>query len=905
MKKLLLTLIIGFFFALQGNGQSLWNKTSEDRLLSFEKMDRASKPTESLIYSLDFNLFKEQLLNAPSRDVTTNSSLIISFPMSNGQMNRFKIFETSLLHPELAAKFPDIKTYVGKSVDDNISVVHFSTTIFGLHAMIFTPNDGTVLIDTFTKNLNNYIVYNKSNLVKTTDHTRQCLVEDSASDSHDLSGRSASSLLASDGLFRTYRLAMACTIEYAAYHVTAAALPVTATTAQKKAAVQAAMTVTMTRVGGVYEKDMSLRFQFVANNDAVIFITTDSFSNTNANALIGESQTVIDANIGSANYDIGHTVSTGGGGLAQRPSVCVTGKARGITGSPAPVGDAYDIDFVAHEVGHQFGANHTFAGDTGNCTGNRSNTTAVEPGSGTTIMAYAGICSPQDVQSNSNDYFHAVSIAEMVAHITGSGNCVTGVANGNSAPVVATLSNFTIPFGTAFKLTAPTATDANGDALTYCWEQNNGTFNTNSTALPSATATNSTNFRSLSPVTSEVRYFPKFSDVLNGNLAPTWEIVPTVARTMNFALTVRDNRTPNGGQTARRDNVVTFANVGPFTITSPSVADVSWPLGSTQTITWNVAGTTANGINTANVNILISTDGGANFTTLLANTPNDGTQAIVVPSPASPNCRILIEAVGNIFYAVSKNIAIGYTVSTACNTYSNNTALAVPDGTGSNIPGAVVSKTIVVPAPASVISDVNVTLGFTHTYIEDLVIAMNHPDGTQVGLWNRNCDNAPGTLQYVFDDAAAATVPTTGCTATSGTWKPVSLLSNLNGKNNNGTWTLLAADYFNGDIGTINNWSIEVCAQTATLVMEDFGLDNFVVYPNPNNGEFTVQFNSNSTNEIFINVHDMRGREIFSKNYQNSGLFAESLKLDNVQAGVYLVTVQDGNRKEVKKIVVE
>lgn len=905
MKKLLLTLIVGFFFASQGNGQSLWNKTSEDRLLSFEKMDRASMPTESLIYSLDFNLFKEQLVNAPSRDVTTNSSLIISFPLSNGQMNRFKIFETSLLHPELAAKFPDIKTYVGKSVDDNISVVHFSTTIFGLHAMIFTPNDGTVLIDTFTKNLNNYIVYNKSKLVKTVDYTRQCLVDDSASDSHDSNGRSASSLLASDGLFRTYRLAMACTIEYAAYHVTAAGLPGTATTAQKKAAVQAAMTVTMTRVGGVYEKDMSLRFQFVANNDAVIFITTDSFSNTNANALIGESQTVIDANIGSANYDIGHTVSTGGGGLAQRPSVCVTGKARGITGSPAPVGDAYDIDFVAHEVGHQFGANHTFAGDAGNCAGNRSNTTAVEPGSGTTIMAYAGICSPQDVQSNSNDYFHAVSIAEMVAHITGAGNCVTGVPNGNSAPVVAALSNFTIPFGTAFKLTAPTATDANGDSLTYCWEQNNGTFNANSTALPSATATNSTNFRSLSPVTSVVRYFPKFSDVLNGNLAPTWEIVPTVARTMNFALTVRDNRTPNGGQTARRDNVVTFANVGPFTITSPNVADVSWPVGSTQTITWNVAGTTANGINTANVNILISTDGGANFTTLLANTPNDGTETITVPGPASPTARILIEAVGNIFYAVSKNIAIGYTVSTACNTYSNNTALAIPDGVAANTPGAVVNKTIVIPAPASVISDVNVTLGFTHTYIEDLVIAMNHPDGTQVGLWNRNCDNAPGTLQYVFDDAAATTVPTTGCTATSGTWKPVSLLANLNGKNNNGTWTLLAADYYNGDTGTINNWSIEVCAQTATLVMEDFGLDNFVVYPNPNNGEFTVQFNSNSTNEIFINVHDMRGREIFSKNYQNSGLFAENLKLDNVQAGVYLVTVQDGNRKEVKKIVVE
>lgn len=903
MKKLLL-LVIVFLSLSIGNAQSLWNKTTESRIQGLEKMDRASMPTEFQLYSLDFDAIKQQLALAPSRDVTSTSTVIVSFPNANGKLENYRIFQSSVLHPDLAAKFPDIKTYVGQSVEDNVSTIHISATIFGLHAMVLSPNQGTILIDTYTKNLGNYIVYNKSKLYKTLDYTRQCLVDDTASDSPAVGNKNTLSTLASDGLFRTYRLAMACTIEYAAYHVTAAGLG-TGTLVQKKAAVQAAMAVTMVRVGGVYEKDMSLTFQFVANNDAVIFIDTDGFNNTNANTLIGQSQTVIDGAIGTANYDIGHTVSTGGGGLAQRPSVCVAGKARGITGSPAPVGDAYDIDFVAHEMGHQFGANHTFAGDAGNCAGNRSNTTAVEPGSGTTIMAYAGICSPQDVQGNSNDYFHAISIQEMVAHITGAGNCVTGVANGNAAPVIAPLSNYTIPYGTPFKLTAPTATDSNGDVLTYCWEQNNGTFNANSTPLPSTTATNSSNFRSFNPTTDTFRYFPKFADVLNGNTSTTWEVLPNVARTMNFAVTVRDNRMPNGGQTARRDNVVTYANVGPFQMTSPSVADVTWPIGSSQTITWNVAGTTANGINTANVNILISTNGGTSFTTLVANTPNDGSETITVPGPASTTARILIEAVGNVFYTVSKNIAIGYTVTTTCNTYSNNTAMPIPDGAGANTPGTVVSKTIVVPAPSGVISDVNVTLGFTHTYIEDLVIAMNHPDGTQVSLWNRNCDNAPGTLQYVFDDAGAAVVPNTGCTATSGTWKPQSLLSTLNGKNNVGTWTLLAADFFNGDTGTINNWSIEVCAQTAVLVTENFGLDNFVLYPNPNNGNFNIQFNSSISDQVQVNVHDMRGREIFNKNYQNTGMFNQNLNLDNVQSGVYLVTVKNGNRKEVKKIVVE
>ena len=437
---------------------------------------------------------------------------------------------------------------------------------------------------------------------------------------------------------------MACTVEYAAFHITAAGLG-SGTLAQKKAAVLSAMVITMARVNGVFENDMSFRMNLVANNDLIIFVDSDSFDNSNtANALLNQSQTVIDATIGSANYDIGHTVSTGGGGVAQLNSPCGSGKARGITGQGSPVGDPFDIDYVAHEMGHQWGGNHTQ-----NNACNRNSTTAAEPGSASTIMGYAGICTP-NVQSNSDAYFHTVSINEMIAFIAGNGGtCAVATNNGNFAPIANAGIDYTIPKGTAFILKG-TGSDANGDALTYCWEQTN---NQTSTQPPTQTATTGPNFRSIAPSSSPNRFMPPLASVVANVLNPTWEVVPTVARTMNFALTIRDNRTPNGGQTKRDDMVLTVANVGPFLVTSPNTA-VSIMGNVNQTITWDVAGTTANGINCANVDILLSTNGGLTFTTiLLAGTPNDGSQVVTIPnSPGSTN-RIMIAGSNHLFYDVS------------------------------------------------------------------------------------------------------------------------------------------------------------------------------------------------------------------------------------------------------------
>ncbi|OGS61266.1 zinc-dependent metalloprotease family protein [Flavobacterium sp.] len=880
-KNLQFFLSIILFSNLSFGQGNFWTKTSEEKLKTSEKMDRDVQPSKSKLFHLDFNAFKQLLLSAPMENTTLSSNLIVQFPDFEGNLKNYKVFEAPVMEKGLSDKFPAIRSYSAQGIDDPTSTLRFSVTDFGLHVMSLSGEKGTYYIDTFTKDLNNYIVYSRKDIQKA--RSFGCFVQDN-DPAFESSRGYENQVLVNDGNLRQYRLAISNTIEYAAYHLTAAGTPVGASLAVKKGVVLSAMVVSLTRLNGIYERDMAVRMNLVANNDLVIFIDSDNY--TNSPTMIDEIQPIVDGLIGFGNYDMGHGYCTTDSGIAQVSSVCGSGKARGITGNPAPVGDPFDVDYVAHEMGHQFGASHTQNND---C--NRSAASAYEPGSASTILGYAGICAP-NVQSNSDAHFHARSILQMTSFVTsGSASCRAISATGNTAPVVNAGVNYTIPYGTAFILKG-SATDANGDALTYCWEQYN---NEVTTQPPLQTATTGPNFRSLPPSASPNRYMPRFLDVLNGNLAPTWEVVPNVARTMDFALTVRDNRA-GGGMTNRDDMVVTTAGVGPFRVTSPA-ASASWNTNSSQTITWDVAGTTANGINTANVNILISTDGGATFSTLVANTPNDGTQPVTMPSTAAVNCRILIEAVGNIFYAVSPNFSIGYTIVTTCNDYVMNTGFAIPDNNT-----AYTVRAINVPTTSN-ISDVNVAVNLTHTYIQDLQIILQGPmvTTTQSILFNNQCTNQDN-INAVFNDQGSALVCASPVT---GNAIPNTPLTVFNGLNPNGDWLVGIRDLAAVDTGSVVSYTLTVCSQQATLSSESFGLENFTLYPNPNNGNFNIQFTSTSGNEIKVNVHDIRGREIYSKAYTNNGLFNENLQLSNVQSGVYLVTVEDGSIKETKKIVVQ
>ena len=404
----LVFIFILFMIPFEGiNAQDFFGKLDKNKIITQQNNPRQVKslPSEYELMSFDIDRFN----NHVSLQINPKKRLI-KLPNATGSLSLFLLEESSNFETKLAQKFPMIKSYSAQGIDDPTSVAKISIGLDGFHAVIFSGQEETYYIDPYSKDSKTLMVYKNSHLVPDKDDFT-CQVEAFRSKSV---AQENSIQNVNDGKLRTFRLALACTGEYAQFHLTNQNIVLTATEEEKKAAVLSAMNTTMTRVNGVFERDLAVKMVLVGENDKIIFLdaATDELSNSDPGDLIEESQTVCDTNIGSDNYDIGHTFSTGGGGLAGLGVVCIQGqKARGITGSTSPIGDAYDIDYVAHEIGHQFGANHTQNND---C--QRNTSTAVEPGSGSTIMGYAGICSP-NVQPKSDTYFHAVSIAEMSSTI--------------------------------------------------------------------------------------------------------------------------------------------------------------------------------------------------------------------------------------------------------------------------------------------------------------------------------------------------------------------------------------------------------------------------------------------------------------------------------------------------------
>ena len=649
MNRYISLLTIACFFIISSSvGQNVWKKV--ERTQSFKPSELAfidKKPSNFELYAVNLTEIDATLVNAVSRKIRSTKNVIIKLPTPNG-IQRFLVKEASVFSADLAAKYPTIKSYVGTGLDDPSARVRFSKSIAGFHAMISSGNYPMYLISPYTKDKKTGIAYLKKDVEKS---DFDCLVIENKK---KLQGKSTNLTNANDGKLRTYRLALIATGEYSQFHLTGSSAT---TDAEKKAVVLAAMNTTMTRVNGIFERDLGVTMEIVTNNEDLIFLNaaTDNLTNNDGEALIDESQMVCDTNIGNGFYDIGHAFSTGGGGLAGLGVVCLNGqKGKGITGRAAPVGDTFDIDYVAHELGHQFGGNHTQNTD---C--QRNDATAVEPGSASTIMGYAGICDP-NVQSNSDAYFHAVSIAEIWSVVSAT-TCAVESETNNNAPVVNAGNDFVIPKSTAFVLKG-SATDVDtGNSLTYNWEQIDAEI---TTMPPSLNSTNGPSFRSLPSSTSPNRFMPALATVLSGFTSSTWEVVSSKSRTYNFSLTVRDN-VANGGATARDDVIISVdGNSGPFKVTSQSSAN-TLNGDSTQTITWNVANTNAGFVNCDNVKISLSTDGGLTYPNVLsATTPNDGTEDITLTNISTTKARIKVEAIDNIFYAVNtRNFSIDKTVS--------------------------------------------------------------------------------------------------------------------------------------------------------------------------------------------------------------------------------------------------
>lgn len=1009
-----ITMLLFTFSAIAQN--STWKQV--ENLKNSEKLSKFHlKKNKVHLFELDMTSFKKSTASTTLRgDKNKKENTIIRVPGMNGHIETFKIYEAPVFSPELASKYPNIKSYVGISTNNSGTRLRMSMSPQGIQTMISYINKPTVFMQPLTKGSNKYVVYDNGSKNNFVDKF-ECKTLDKLNKSFNKKSQTAriNEGGANNQTLQKFRIAVSTTSEYTAYHDDG-----NAGNGDAVADALAAINTTLNRVNEVFETDMAVTFELI-NATQLIYTNaaTDPYSNANvgtdsnnfnnSNGWSLQLQTNLTSVIGHAAYDIGHLFgATGGGGNAgcigcvcenpSGPTSHAKGSAYTSPSNGIPETDTFDIDFVVHEIGHQMGANHTWAF---NSEGTGVNS---EPGSGTTIMAYAGLQGADNVALNSDDYFHYHSIKQIIDNL-GTKSCQTTEVISNNPPSADAGNNYNIPKGTAYVLKG-SATDLDGgDNLTYCWEQIDSGI-TNSQNFGPELASGSIN-RSLPPSNDPDRFIPKFSSVIAGNTTQTnptlgsdWETVSTVARSLNWALTVRD-RSPasfTGGQSSYDTMQIIVEDVTPFTVTDP----VTWAQGSMQTIAWEVGQTTNGTINCQIVNIKLSTDGGLTFpTTIASNTPNDGAFSYSVPAiPNTSTARLLIEAADNIFYDVSN---FNFSISTApdfflveetldpiacagttatfhfdyvtANGFSENTTFSVsgnPAGstvtfspTSSNTSGSVtmtlsdldgiaqanypliitgtstsITKNKNVPFPffnGLCNSVANTTFGTSTTQVQfntinnasakpsgysdyttistdlnrnnpyNLTVNVN-TDGdfttvTQVWIdWNQNCSfNDAGELYNLGD----ATDDPNGATTNS----PFSITVPVNAVLGN-TIMRVSTKYKddgiptsceNGFDGEVEDYTLNVLA---TLDIETFGFENFTVYPNPNKGEFSVKLNSSTSSKINVKVFDLRGRFIYNKDYDFAGDFNEKISLNHAQSGMYILTVSDGIRKSIKKIIV-
>ncbi len=816
MKRVVLLSVLMAMVGMVSFAQSdkFWSATKESRssIITDKAVSRLSFPKNFNLFTLNKPAMRQELFSIVNQ--STRRSAIISLPNADGALENFEVYEASNFEPELQARFPEIRAFSGKGITDPSAVLKLSFSPRGVQTMVSRADKGAEFIEAYSQDRTIYAVFKSQRVPGQLPWN--CSTEDRNALSQISSNLPASARLASStGELKTMRLAQSCNAEYANYFG--------ATSAAQVNLVLDAFNATLTRCNGVYEKDLGLHLNLIANTTSVIYYnaSTDPYSTTLSSWNLSLQQTLTNI-IGSANYDIGHMFGASGGGgnagcigcVCTNPATSTSlAKGAGIT-SPAdgiPEGDNFDIDYVVHEVGHQLGANHTFSHSLEGTGVNK------EVGSGITIMGYAGITT-RDVAPHSIDIYHQASIAQIQANLaTKTCPVTTNISANNATPVVAPVSNYTIPISTPFALTG-SATDANaGDVLTYCWEQNDNSTTSGASSIASPTKTTGPNFLTFYPTTSPTRFFPRLSTILAGGLTTgplaggdagtTIEALSSVARTLNFRLTVRDNAPYSSvapvkvGQTAFTDMVVTVsATSGPFAVTAPNTA-VSWAGNSVQTITWNVNNTTAAPVSCANVKISLSTDGGQTFpTVLIASTANDGTEALTIPNTPSTTARIKVEAVGNIFFDISNtNFTItagGATLTTITTsaisplTYCAGAAVSVPFTTNAAANAGNVFTAQLSNAAGSFASPVSIG---TFTSTAAGTISATIPAGTTAGTGYRIRVVSTNPAVTGSDNGANITVNTapTASTITAGGATTFCAGGSvvLSGNNNGGTWS--------------------------------------------------------------------------------------------------------------------
>lgn len=832
---------------LQAQKSSFWQNATPEQGGTLATAIAHSRTVSVNVSSLRTYLNTADMLQAGKPIHAITKTIDWAFPLPDGSTMPVKVVRNKTLSDALAAQNPLIKTYTGYNAD-GIPCMRLTVSPMGIAGFINTEK-GQVYLTPVKGNASLAVSFYTNDL-KAISGSIQCGTDELE---HIPSGNTGEKPLGFvDNQMRDYTLSVAATGEYTTW-------------AGSQANALAAITTSVNNVNAVYERDLAVHFILNSPNN-ILFTNsaTDPYSGGSSlsSTQLNQNQATLDTAIGSANYDLSVLYNAGwSGGLAQLSSTCNnTGKARSAAGldpvnfPTGPSGPVFDMT-VAHEIGHQFGATHSFSANTGGCSGNVTGTTAWEPGGGSTIMAYAGTCTGLAYQSNSDSYFHGGNLGQMSAFLlTGNGSsCATLSPLPNALPLLNKIAyTYTIPRNTPFKLRAP-ATDANSDTLTYCWEQLNPFGGTGTGSLPSATATSGPLFRSFPPTTEQTRYFPNLVDYVSGTATP-YEVLPNTTRTMNFLLTVRDNHIA-AGATDTQNITINVSTCGSFAITSHTTASAATG-GSSTVLTWN----TASCVTCNNIDVLFSKDGGRTFPyTVLANTPNDGSESVTIPNVNTCDGRFMIACSDNIFYNVNSG---AITVSTSCSAEGSSISPATTISAASGSPSlnltsmapvfgsaiaTPIAGSITTAAPSSTLAILNngiPCINFNGNVVRYITYTIT-PSITGSYTFNAT-GSASGLVYSIYNNEYLPSAPCQNMVTSSGDFSGIATL------NDNVTATLCAQKKYILLVSTFNASTPGLPASYSIAVSGPAGFSLYNGVPPPSGYNYMYLVNNSAGNIVDI-----------------------------------------------------
>lgn len=804
--------------------------------------DASFVPAAYQLFTLETNALQAIIRKSPLENSVQKmeQGVLIYLPVPGGGIERFRVAESPVMMPRLQTKYPGIRSYSGQGVDNPARTLRCDMTPIGFHGTVSTIGEPTYYINPINNASGLYAVNARNEADRPSGKFSCGLgIEDEKAFNTELANRTAFEGNADDGFLRTYRLALCVTGKWSQAVMTGSEI----TTQDSINTVMANIVTYLVRANEVHERDLGLRMIYVENQDTLIFLNpaTDPFGSLNSSC-----QKTCDARIGDANYDIGHVIDKAGnnGNAGCIGCVCKTGqKGSGMTQyNNVSLVEYFIIDFWIHEMGHQIGANHTFSHSS------EGTSAQIETGSGSTIMGYAGITGSTDVQQHSDDLMSTASIAQISNNyksVSLGGVCAIKIATTNSKPNVNAGSDYTIPKSTPFLLTG-TATDVDqGDVLSYVWEQIDVRENSGFSAIPKATNTKGPMMRTYNYTTKPERMVPDEQTLLSGLSGSKFEVLPSVARELNFRLTARDNH-PGGGQNNSDNILITIdANSGPFLITTANTA-TTWNEGDNVTINWDVANTNTAPINVTEVNIWLSIDGGNSFPIKLAGvTPNDGTETVQLPlfEGLITNARIKVEAIGNIFFDI------------------NNSDITI-DGT---LPVSWLSMTAEKSGTQSARINWSTANELNNNYFD----IERSTDGSRFSSIGRvAAGNNPNQVQqYSFNDVR------------------------------------LPMGTFLYRIKQVDKDGKFSYSQNAQVTIDANGV-SWIIIPNPASDETAVLFNKSLTG-VQVTVTDANGRIVFSKAEKTVSAGATMrLPASTLAKGIYLVKVVSDGNTDVQKLLI-